>query len=282
MDSGILYICATPIGNLEDITLRVLRILKEVDVIAAEDTRTSQKLLNHYGITTKMRSYHEYNSDKVQPALIALLKEGKDIALISDAGMPVISDPGRGLVRACHEAGLNVRICPGASASASAYALSGVGDGRYVHEGFLPSNKKARHKRLEALNEEQRAMAIYCAPHDVLTTLTELHEHLGDRELAICRELTKIYEETKLMRLTEAIELYEAIRPRGEFVFIIEGKEKECLLLNESVMFHVEHYIKLGHDEKTAMKMVAKDRNVSKREIYDAYKIGGKDDEDMC
>ena len=224
-ENGILYLCATPIGNLDDITFRVLDTLKSVDIIAAEDTRNSIKLLNHFDIHTEMTSYHEYNKVEKAEYLIHLMQEGKDIALITDAGTPAISDPGEVLVRMCHEAGIHVTSLPGPAACIVALTLSGLSTRRFVFEGFLPGadEKKERKKRLEILKNEHRTIIMYEAPHHLKGTLRDLEENLGDRRISLCRELTKKFEEVIPTTIKSAIAYYEENDPRGEYVLVIEG-----------------------------------------------------------
>lgn len=269
--------CATPIGNLEDITLRVLRTLKEVDLIAAEDTRNSIKLLNHFEIKTPMTSYHEYNRIEKAYYLIEQMKEGRNVALITDAGTPGISDPGEDLVRLCYEAGIEVTSLPGAAACITALTLSGLSTRRFCFEAFLPSDKKEKQVILEELKQESRTMIIYEAPHRLVRTLEELQNTLGDRRATICRELTKKHETAFTTTLSEALEHFRETDPKGECVIVIEGKshqemEKESREKWEelSVEEHMDHYLSQGIDKKEAMKKVAKDRGVPKRVIYQA------------
>ena len=273
--SGTLYLCATPIGNLEDITFRVINTLKEVDLIAAEDTRHSIKLLNHFEIKTKMTSYHEYNRVEKAKVLVKQLQEGKDIALITDAGTPGISDPGEELVRQCHEAGITVTALPGACALINALIISGQPTRRFCFEAFLPKDKKEKVAVLEELKNETRTIIIYEAPHRLARTLKELRETLGNRQLTLCRELTKKYEEADKTTIDQAIEKYNEKEPRGEYVLVIEGKSQEEIQEENkqkwesmTIEEHMEYYISQGNDKKSAMKLVAKDRGVSKRDIY--------------
>jgi 16S rRNA (cytidine1402-2'-O)-methyltransferase len=278
---GTLYLCATPIGNLEDITLRVLNTLKSVDLIAAEDTRHSIKLLNHYEIKTPMTSYHEYNKVEKARTLVEKLQQGVNIALITDAGTPGISDPGEELVRQCHEAGVRVTSLPGAAACITALTMSGRKTRRFAFEAFLPADKKEHQQVLEDLAAETRTIILYEAPHHLVRTLTELEGVLGgSRRLSICRELTKTHEEAFLTTLSEALAYYEANEPRGEYVLVIEGKdrgeieqEKQKSFLDMSVEEHVSMYVSQGYDMKQAMKLAAKDRGVTKRDIYQELKI---------
>ena len=275
--AGKLYLCATPIGNLEDITMRVLRTLQEVDLIAAEDTRNSMKLLNHFEIKTPMTSYHEYNRIEKAHVLISKMQEGTNIALITDAGTPGISDPGEDLVRLCYEAGIEVTSLPGACACVTALTLSGLGTRRFCFEAFLPMEKKERQEILNELKEETRTIIVYEAPHRLVRTLGELLEALGNRRLTICRELTKKHETAFQTTLGEALEYYQEQEPRGECVLVLEGKSREQVRLEQqqswesiSIEEHMEHYLAKGMDRKEAMKQVAKDRGVSKRDIYQA------------
>lgn len=273
--SGILYLCATPIGNLSDITFRVLDTLKEVDLIAAEDTRNSIRLLNHFEIKTPMTSYHEHNKYEKAETLLSKLKAGANIALITDAGTPAISDPGEVLVKLCLESGISVTSLPGACACITALTLSGLATRRFCFEGFLPADKKERTQVLESLKKETRTTILYEAPHHLKATLKVLYKELGDRKLTICRELTKKFETIMPTTLEESLSYYEENEPKGEYVLVLEGCSKELIKREEeeawqqmSVREHYEKYLNSGMDKKTAMKEVAKDRNVSKREIY--------------
>ena len=276
--TGTLYLCATPIGNLEDITYRVLRTLKEVDLIAAEDTRNSIRLLNHFEIKTPMTSYHEYNKIDKAYQLVAKMREGKNIALITDAGTPGISDPGEDILRICYEEGIPVTSLPGAAACITALTMSGLPTRRFVFEAFLPKDKKEHQAVLEELKTETRTIIIYEAPHHLVRTLQELSDTLGgDRRLTICRELTKRHEEKLQMTLTDSLSYYEVNEPRGEYVLIIAGRSREEMKKEEqagwealSLEEHMAHYESQGIDRKEAMKRVAKDRGVSKRDIYQA------------
>lgn len=276
--TGTLYLCATPIGNLEDITYRVLRTLKEVDLIAAEDTRNSIRLLNHFEIKTPMTSYHEYNKIDKAYQLVAKMREGKNIALITDAGTPGISDPGEDIVRICYEEGIPVTSLPGAAACITALTMSGLPTRRFAFEAFLPKDKKEHQAVLEELKTETRTIIIYEAPHHLVRTLQELSDTLGgDRRLTICRELTKRHEEKLQMTLADSLSYYEVNEPRGEYVLIIAGRSREEMKKEEragwealSLEEHMAHYESQGIDRKEAMKRVAKDRGVSKRDIYQA------------
>ncbi len=273
--SGMLYLCATPIGNLGDMTPRVVETLRNVDMIAAEDTRNSIKLLNHFAIKTSMTSYHEYNKVEKADYLIAQMQQGKDVALITDAGTPAISDPGEVLVAKCHEAGITVTSLPGPAACITALTLSGLSTRRFCFEAFLPADKKERAEILEELKEESRTMILYEAPHHLVKTLKELYEALGDRRITLCRELTKRFETVQPTTLQEILAYYETEEPRGEYVLVLEGKslqqkkeEKQASWQSMTIEEHMAYYEKEGMDEKAAMKQVAKDRGVPKREIY--------------
>lgn len=274
---GALYICATPIGNLEDITLRTLRILKEVDLIAAEDTRNSIKLLNHFEIKTPMTSYHEYNKYDKAKILVEKMQQGMNIALITDAGTPAISDPGEELVKQCHEAGVTVTSLPGPSAFVIALTISGQKTRRFCFEAFLPYDKKERNEILDELKTETRTIIIYEAPHKLKKTLKDLYENLGNRNISICKELTKKHETNFRTTMKHAIDFYEQEEPRGEFVLVIEGvnseelkQEKRQSYLEMTIEEHMQSYLQQGMDKKDAMKAVARDRGVGKREIYQA------------
>lgn len=276
--AGKLYLCATPIGNLDDITLRVLNTLKEVDLIAAEDTRHSIKLLNHFDIKTPMTSYHEYNKIDKARYLVTQLQQGVNIALVTDAGTPGISDPGEELVKQCYEAGIEVTSLPGPAACVTALTLSGLATRRFCFEAFLPVDKKERQWVLEELRQETRTIIVYEAPHHLVRTLEELSEVLGaDRRITICRELTKRYEEAYRTTFSEALERFEAEEPKGECVIVIEGRsvseirqEQQKSWQEMTLEEHMELYMSQGTDRKEAMKLVAKDRGISKRDVYQA------------
>ena len=272
---GTLYLCATPIGNLEDITFRVVETLKSVDIIAAEDTRNSIKLLNHYNVKVPMTSYHEHNEHEKGEMLIQRLKRGEEVALISDAGTPGISDPGEWLVKRCHEEGIKVTSLPGASACIAALSMSGQSTGRFVFEGFLPNQKKERHKRLEELKDETRTIIVYEAPHRLVKTLKEIRDVLGNRDCSLCREITKRYEGMMKSKIEEIISHYEEVSVKGECVLVISGREPKEIQLEEqerwkklSLTEHMEVYLSKKVDKKEAMKKVAKDRGITKREVY--------------
>lgn len=284
--SGILYLCATPIGNLGDMTPRVVETLGQVDLIAAEDTRNSIRLLNHFQIRTPMTSYHEYNKVEKAYTLIAKLKEGQNIALVTDAGTPAVSDPGEVLVQMCMQEGIRVTSLPGACACITALTLSGLKTRRFCFEAFLPADKKERGMILKELSEETRTIILYEAPHHLKKTLRELFDTLGDRRITLCRELTKKFEEVMPTTLAESICYYEKEAPRGEYVLVIEGKclgdkekEKQTDWQEISIEEHMEMYEKKGLERKECMKAVARDRGISKREVY-KYLLKDIDNED--
>ena len=281
--TGTLYVCGTPIGNLEDITIRVLRILREVDMIAAEDTRHSVKLLNYYDIKTPLTSYHEHNKGTKGPRLIEQLKNGKNLALVSDAGMPGISDPGEDLIKLCYENDVPVTIVPGPTAVITALVLSGLSTRSYAFEGFLPSGKRQRKEVLERLKKEMRTVVLYEAPHHLISTLEEIYQEIGDRQAAVVRELTKKHETVNRGSLNEIILYFKENEPKGEFVIVLEGidieevKQEEKARIEEmSIEEHYRKYIDGGMDSKSAMKAVAKDRGVGKSEIY-AYLVNNRE-----
>lgn len=273
--TGTLFLCATPIGNLQDMTFRVVETLKMVDLIAAEDTRNSIKLLNHFDIHTPMTSYHEYNKVEKAEYIIKQINEGKNVALITDAGTPAISDPGEVLVKMCQEAGITVTSLPGAAACITALTLSGLNTRRFCFEGFLPADKKEKNAVLEDLKSESRTIIIYEAPHHLEKTLTELYENLGNRKLTICRELTKKFEEIIPTTIYDACNMCKLEAPRGEYVLVIEGKsfmelkkEQEQDWQNITIEEHMNYYETQGITHKDAMKKVALDRGITKREVY--------------
>lgn len=281
---GKLYLCATPIGNLEDITLRVLRTLKEADLIAAEDTRHSIKLLNHFDIKTPMTSYHEFNKVEKARYLVDKMREGTNVALITDAGTPGISDPGEELVRQCYEAGIEVTSLPGPAACITALTISGMATRRFAFEAFLPTDKKEKQEIFEELKKETRTIILYEAPHRLVRTLSELLENLGDRRISVCRELTKTHETVFRTTVSEALSYYETEEPRGECVLVIEGKnrleiqqEQERSWEAVSIEEHMKRYLDGGTDKKEAMKLVAKDRGMKKRDVYQYLLNAGKE-----
>ena len=270
-----LYICGTPIGNLEDMTYRVVRVLSEVDLIAAEDTRQSVKLLNHFDIKTPLTSYYEHNKDVKGPQLIKLLQEGKDIALVTDAGMPGISDPGEDLIKLCYENNVPVTVVPGPTAVVTALVLSGLNSRSYIFEGFLPRNKKQRAEVLERLVDESRTTVFYEAPHHLVDTLDSIYKTVGDRNIAVARELTKKHKTVNRGAVGEVLEYFKENEPKGEFVLVLEGKDKEKIKEDKIASFeemtieeHFNMYIEQGMSEKDAMKQVAKDRGIGKRDVY--------------
>ena len=275
--AGTLYLCATPIGNLEDMTFRAVRMLGEVDLIAAEDTRNSIKLLNHFEIKTPMTSYHEYNKIDKGHYLVRRLLEGEDIALITDAGTPGISDPGEELVKFCYEAGVEVSSVPGPAACITALTMSGLSTRRFCFEGFLPTDKKERALVLKRLETETRTTVMYEAPHHLLKTLELLVEVIPGRRITFCKELTKRYESAIQMKIEDAINYYTENPPRGEFVLVIEGISQEVLDADQQAEWekmtldeHMEIYLQQGMSKKDAMKAVAADRGISKRDVYQA------------
>ncbi len=283
--AGILYLCATPIGNLEDMTFRAVRILKEADLIAAEDTRNSIKLLNHFDIHTPMTSYHEHNKYEKGAKLVERLLDGEKIALITDAGTPGISDPGEELVRMCHDAGVAVTAVPGAAACITALTISGLSTRRFAFEAFLPTEKKERETVLDILAKEQRTIIIYEAPHRLIRTLKLLAERLGgERRVSVCRELTKRHETVYQSTLLNAASYYETHEPKGECVLIIEGLSRDAVEQEErekwadmSIEEHMAYYLDRGMERKEAMRKTAKDRGVPKREIYNYLEKNKKD-----
>ena len=273
--TGILYLCATPIGNLEDMTYRVVRILSEVDLIAAEDTRNSIKLLTHFDIHTPMTSYHEFNKYDKAEELVDILSSGKNIALITDAGTPGISDPGEVLVKMCIDRGITVTSLPGACAAVTALTMSGQSTRRFAFEAFIPGEKRERKRILDNLKNETRTIVIYEAPHHLVKTLNDLYETLGDRSISLCRELTKKHEETMKTTLKSVLNYYKDHEPRGEYVLVIEGRsfeeletERQNSFLDLSIKEHVEYYESQGLERKEAMRAAAKDRGISKRDVY--------------
>jgi 16S rRNA (cytidine1402-2'-O)-methyltransferase len=274
-ESGKLYICATPIGNLEDITLRVLRILKEVDLIVAEDTRRTLQLLNYYDIRKPLESCHRHNEKNKIESFLRELKSGKKIALVSDAGTPIISDPGDKFIKLCIENNIEITSLPGASALINGLVLSGLPPYRFSFEGFLPVNKKKRLSHLESIKKDTRTLIFYEAPHKIAETLKDMLNELGDREVALCRELTKKYEEVLRCKISKALDIYEETQPKGEFVIVLEGANenevnneavKDWLLI--PIEDHINYLLINGYDKKEALKKVAEQRGINKREVY--------------
>lgn len=277
-EKGTLYLCATPIGNLGDVSSRLLEILESVDMIAAEDTRQTLKLLNRFGITKAMTSYHEHNKKSKGEYIIKLLLEGKNIAQVSDAGTPAISDPGEDLVRLCIENDITVTSVPGPVAGITALILSGLPTSRYAFEGFLSVNKRHRHEHLQSVANDTHTLIFYEAPHKLKTTLSDMQKVFGgERKIALARELTKVHEEIIRTDLDGAVKLYEEKSPRGEYVLVVEGASEtaaapeECFWADMTINEHVDKYISDGMDRKEAMKAAANDRGVSKRDIYNEY-----------
>ncbi|KNY27156.1 16S rRNA (cytidine(1402)-2'-O)-methyltransferase [Pseudobacteroides cellulosolvens] len=277
-DKGILYLVATPIGNLEDITLRAIKVLKQVDIIAAEDTRQTIKLLNHLEIKKPLVSYYEHNKISKGNYLIEQLLEGKEIALVSDAGTPAISDPGEDLVKLAIENGIQITSIPGPVAAIAGITASGLQCGRFVFEGFLPMNKKVRKDRLSQLKGEIRTIVFYEAPHKLIYTLKDLYEILGDRRIVLARELTKRFEEYLRFSLKEALDFYTEKAPKGEFVLMVEGaseeeieEERTCKWSNITLGEHIKIYLDEGMTKKESISKVAADRGLSKRDVYNSY-----------
>ena len=280
--SGILYLCATPIGNLGDISGRCLEVFNEVDIIACEDTRRTLQLLNHFGIKKKLTSYHEHNKMEKGEIIVNMLKDGKNAALVSDAGTPAISDPGEDLVRLCIENDITVTSIPGCVAAVNALILSGLPAKRFSFEGFLSVNKRHRKEHLESLKNDAHTLIFYEAPHKLTRTLADMLEILGDRRIALVRELTKVHEEVIRTTLKDAQTLYAENSPKGEFVIVIEGAEEvqnDSFWEDMSVCEHIEKYINDGIDQKEAIKRAAKERGISRRDAYNEYHgIGGVED----
>ena len=282
METGVLYLVATPIGNLDDISIRAIKTLQSVDIIAAEDTRQTIKLLNHLDIKKPMISYHEHNKYDKGKYIIQKIKEGNNIALVSDAGTPAISDPGEELVRFAIEDNIRISPVPGAVAGINALIASGLSTGRFIFEGFLPMNKRARKERILFVKNDPRTIIFYEAPHKLIYTLNDLYENLGNRNIVLARELTKKFEEFFRGTLEEAIKKYTEDKPRGEFVVLLEGVSEKELEKQEQEFWeaftieeHINHYVSEGNPEKDAMKLVAKDRKTNKREIYN-YMVNKK------
>lgn len=276
-ETGTLYLCATPIGNLEDMTFRVIKTLKEVDLIAAEDTRNTIKLLNHFEIKTPMTSYHEYNKIDKAKYLVEKMLNGTNIALVTDAGTPGISDPGEEIVKQAYQAGITVTSLPGACACITALTLSGLSTRRFSFEAFLPTDKKERKLILDSLKTETRTTIIYEAPHHLKSTLAELYSYIGNRKITLCRELTKLHETIQQMTLESAMEYYNTTAPKGEYVMVIEGishRQLEEQSIQEwekiTIQEHMDIYLTQGMDKKSAMKQVAADRGIPKREVYNS------------
>ena len=269
MGKGTLFLVGTPIGNLEDLTIRAARILSEAELIAAEDTRRTMKLMNHLNLSKPLVSYHEHNRREAGQRLLSALLEGRSVALVSDAGMPVVSDPGAELVAAAAAEGCPVTVIPGPCAASSALALSGFDGSRYTFEGFLPREGKPRRLALEALKTEQRTIIFYEAPHRLLKTLKDLSDALGDRGCAVCNDITKFHERVDRITLSQAIALFEAQEPRGEYALVVKGAEPVEISYDDvPVEDHLRRYLEQGMDKKEAVKRVARERGVHKSEVY--------------
>ncbi len=273
--NGILYLCATPIGNLGDVSSRCLEVFNTVDLIACEDTRRTVQLLNYFGIKKQLTSYHEHNKREKGEYIIKLLKDGKNVALVSDAGTPAISDPGEDLVKLCIENDLTVTSVPGCVAGINALIVSGLPARRFAFEGFLSVNKRHRREHLKNVKEDTHTLIFYEAPHKLTYTLKDMLDILGDRRIALCRELTKLHEEIIRTTLSEAQELYTEKSPKGEYVIIVEGAPQKTTEYSEfselSVKEHVNKYIADGMDKKDAIKLAAKNRGLAKRDVYNIY-----------
>lgn len=272
--SGILYLCATPIGNLGDISARCLEVFKEVDIIACEDTRRTLQLLNHFGIKKQLTSYHEHNKAEKGEIIVNMLKDGKNAALVSDAGTPAVSDPGEDLVRLCIENGITVTSIPGCVAAVNAIILSGLSTKRFAFEGFLSVNKRHRTEHLKSIKNDTHTLIFYEAPHKLTRTLADMLEILGNRKIALVRELTKIHEEVIRTDLEKAQSIYSENSPKGEFVIVVEGAqavEAENFWDKLSVLEHIEKYINDGFAQNEAIKKVAKERSLARRDVYNEY-----------
>ncbi|EJP6474021.1 16S rRNA (cytidine(1402)-2'-O)-methyltransferase [Clostridium sp. FAM 1755] len=275
LKEGKLYVVPTPIGNLKDITLRALDVLKDVDIIAAEDTRQTLKLLNHFNIKKTLISYHKFNEEDKSINIIKDLKEGKNIALVSDAGMPGISDPGHVLIKKCIEDQIKFEVLPGATAFTTALVYSGMDTTKFIFKGFIPRENKNRQKLVQEIKDRMETLIFYESPHRLKECLNFLRDSLGNRNIAICREITKIHEEIIRDSLEEVIKYYENQQPKGEYVLVLEGKsmeeiekEKEMEWSSMNIQDHIKKYINEGYSKKESIKLVAKDRKVTKSEIY--------------
>lgn len=272
--SGTLYVIGTPIGNLDDITLRQLDTLKSVDFICAEDTRVTLKLLTRFEIKKQLISYHDHSTRAVAEGIISRLLDGENGGVVTDAGMPCISDPGEKLVRMCYENNIDVKVVPGPSAAISALAISGLNTSRFTFEGFLSVTKKQRYEHLESLRNETRTMIFYEAPHKLIYTLKDMLEYFGDRKISLCRELTKIYEEVVRLTLSEAIDYYTERNPKGEFVLVVDGKnssDDENKMTFENALDRVAELVSSGMKTSEACKTAAKEGGLKKSELYSAF-----------
>lgn len=279
--TGTLYICSTPIGNLEDITIRAIKVLRKCDLIAAEDTRRTKKLLNYFDIDTPLTSYYSYNEHKKGRGLIKKLGEGLDIALVSDAGTPGICDPGAKLIKAAIQYGIDIVPLPGASAVITALSVSGMPTNKFIFEGFLASIKQKRRRRLQELADEERAVVFYESPHRLLDVLLDMYDILGDRNIAVIRELTKIHEEVKRDVLSEVIEHFKRERPKGEFTLVLAGakEKKETLdttVNDEEIIVKAEELVSKGMSVKDAVKQIASSLGISKRKVYNIVNKAGE------
>ncbi|MDD6345801.1 MAG: 16S rRNA (cytidine(1402)-2'-O)-methyltransferase [Oscillospiraceae bacterium] len=277
---GTLYVIGTPIGNMEDITLRQLETFKKVDFICAEDTRVTLKLLSRYDIHKPLVSYHEHSGREVADRITERILNGENAGIVTDAGMPCISDPGENLVRICYEKNIDVKVVPGASAVVSALAISGLNTSRFTFEGFLSVTKKQRFEHLESLRDEKRTMIFYEAPHKLISTLKDMLEYFGDRKISLCRELTKVYEEVLRMTISEAVEYYSVKSPKGEYVLVIEGKqnsESDSISI-ENALKQVENLVEAGEKPVNACKAIAREYGLRKSDLYSAFCKSNQED----
>lgn len=277
---GTLYVIGTPIGNMEDITLRQLETFKKVDFICAEDTRITLKLLSRYDIHKPLVSYHEHSGREVADRITERILNGENAGIVTDAGMPCISDPGENLVRICYEKNIDVKVVPGASAVVSALAISGLNTSRFTFEGFLSVTKKQRFEHLESLRDEKRTMIFYEAPHKLISTLKDMLEYFGDRKISLCRELTKVYEEVLRMTISEAVEYYSVKSPKGEYVLVIEGKqnsESDSISI-ENALKQVENLVEAGEKPVNACKAIAREYGLRKSDLYSAFCKSNQED----
>lgn len=277
---GTLYVIGTPIGNMEDITLRQLETFKKVDFICAEDTRVTLKLLSRYDIHKPLVSYHEHSGREVADRITDRILNGENAGIVTDAGMPCISDPGENLVRICYEKNIDVKVVPGASAVVSALAISGLNTSRFTFEGFLSVTKKQRFEHLESLRDEKRTMIFYEAPHKLISTLKDMLEYFGDRKISLCRELTKVYEEVLRMTISEAVEYYSVKSPKGEYVLVIEGKqnsESDSISI-ENALKQVENLVEAGEKPVNACKAIAREYGLRKSDLYSAFCKSNQED----
>ncbi|MEW9094570.1 MAG: 16S rRNA (cytidine(1402)-2'-O)-methyltransferase [Clostridiaceae bacterium] len=275
MSKGKLYIVPTPIGNLKDITLRAIEVLNSVDIIAAEDTRQTLKLTNHYNIKKQLISYHQHNEYGKSNNLIEILQEGKEIALVSDAGTPGISDPGSVIIKKCIDNNIDFEVLPGATASITALVYSGMDTSKFMFLGFIPKSNKEKRELIEEIKERKETLIFYEAPHRLINTLEFLKENLGERRISLCRELTKLHEDIIRTTISNSLEYYKKNSPKGEYVLILEGKSQQEIEMEEkekwqdlSIEEHIMMYMEEGLNKKEAIKSTAKDRRLSKSEVY--------------